>query len=51
LYYKSNGNGYVFYGVGVNCVIDGGKRMDDAKNCESGDDIALRIKRPVKARE
>jgi hypothetical protein len=51
LHYKLNADGYVIYSVGPNGVDDGGKGMDEAKNGESWDDIALRIPGPTNARE
>jgi hypothetical protein len=41
LHYKLDGNGYIIYSVGPNGVDDGGKRMDDVKNGEQWDDIAV----------
>jgi hypothetical protein len=43
LQYKLYGHGYVICIVGPNGVDDGGKGMDDAKNDESWDDIALTV--------
>jgi hypothetical protein len=50
LHYKLDGEGYVIYSVGPNGVDDGGKGMDDAKNGESWDDIALAVPGPEKAK-
>jgi hypothetical protein len=43
LRYRLEGGGYLLYSVGVNGKDDGGKGMDDRKEGEDWDDIAVRI--------
>ncbi len=43
LHYKREGDGYLLYSVGFNCVDEGGKGDDDCKNGETWDDIAVGV--------
>ena len=43
LHYRQEGGGYLLYSVGLNGKDDGGKGMDDRKEGEDWDDIAVRV--------
>ena len=44
LHYKPDGAGYLLYSVGVNGKDDGGRTMDERKDGEDCDDLAIRIR-------